>query len=412
MKKHFNRILAVALTLVMAAACLAGCSLGSKSEQSKTLLFSYDGSDVYLDEAWVYAKIAQTGYESQYSSTFGDSMWSMQISQDDDGNPITMEDMVKQNVVEQIKQVKVLNNKAEELKVSLTDEEKETAKKNAKAFAGEAEGKAIFEETGANQELMQKIYEENALASKVQQEVVKDVDTKVSDDEARHTTIYKLVFADTKTDSETGAVTDLSDAEKAKQKKKAEEAYKKIQDGKPIEEVAKEYDLESTANETYGAGEAAGGEKFEKTIASMKDGDISKVLTTDEGYVIAKLVAYTDEEATEQEKESIISERQSEAYQEKYEEWTKELNEKWDYEKDVDQEAWDKVTFAAKSEAEESSTGVTAEENDTSVAPESTTAAENGTEAGEAGTTVTGEETTTAEDTATTEAAESTTAAE
>lgn len=412
MKKHFNRILAVALTLVMAAACLAGCSLGSKSEQSKTLLFSYDGSDVYLDEAWVYAKIAQTGYESQYSSTFGDSMWSMQISQDDDGNPITMEDMVKQNVVEQIKQVKVLNKKAEELKVSLTDEEKETAKKNAKAFAGEAEGKAIFEETGANQELMQKIYEENALASKVQQEVVKDVDTKVSDDEARHTTIYKLVFADTKTDSETGAVTDLSDAEKAKQKKKAEEAYKKIQDGKTIEEVAKEYDLESTANETYGAGEAAGGKKFEKTIASMKDGDISRVLTTDEGYVIAKLVAYTDKEATEQEKESIISERQSEAYQEKYEEWTKELNEKWDYEKDVDQEAWDKVTFAAKSEAEESSTGVTAEENDTSVAPESTTAAENGTEAGEAGTTVTGEETTTAEDTATTEAADSTTAAE
>lgn len=370
MKKQINRILAAVLTFAMAAVCMTGCSLGSKSTQSKTLLFSYDGSDVYLDEAWVYAKIAQTGYESQYSSTFGDSMWSMQISQDDDGNPITMEDMVKENVVEQIKQVKVLNNRAKELKVSLTDEEKETAKKNAKAFAGEAEGKAIFEETGANQELMQKIYEENALASKVQQEVVKDVDTEVSDDEARHTTVYKLVFADTKTDSETGAVTDLSASEKEKQKKKAEKAYKEIQAGKTIEEVAKEYGLEDSAEETYGSGESLGGEQFEKTMAAMKDGEISKVLTTDEGYVIAKLVAYTDEEATAQEKESIISQRQSEAYQEKYEEWTKELSEKWDYEKDVDQEAWGQVVFAEKEEAQESTTGVTAEEEDTAVVPE------------------------------------------
>jgi trigger factor len=149
MNKYFNRVVAIALTLVMSVACLSGCSLKSASEQSKTLLFSYDGSDVYLDEAWVYAKIAQTGYESQYSSTFGDSLWTMQISTDDDGNPVTMEDMVKQNVIAQIKQVKVLNNKAEELGVSLTDEEKETAKNNAKAFADEAEGKAIFEETGA-----------------------------------------------------------------------------------------------------------------------------------------------------------------------------------------------------------------------------------------------------------------------
>ena len=376
MKKHFNRILAAALVFVMTALCLTGCSLGSKSEPSKTLLFSYDGSDVYLDEAWVYAKIAQTGYESQYSSAFGDSMWSMQISEDDEGNPITMEGMVKQNVIEQIKQVKVLVNKADELKVSLTDEEKETAKKNARTFAGEEEGKAILDETGATQDLIQKIYEENALASKVQQEVVKDVDTEVSDDEARHTTVYKLVFPVTNTDEETGAVTDMTDEEKAAQKKKAQKAYKEIKAGKDIEEVAQAYGVDENASETYGAGESSGGESFEKKIASMKDGDISGVLTTDEGYVIAKLVAYTDEEATAAEKESIVSERQSEAYQKQYEEWTKELDEDWDYEKDVDQDAWAQVIFDKTAAAEESSTGVTAEENDTAAEAETSQSSE------------------------------------
>jgi foldase protein PrsA len=393
MNKYFNRVVAIALTLVMSVACLSGCSFHSASEQSKTLLFSYDGSDVYLDEAWVYAKIAQTGYESQYSSTFGDSLWTMQISTDDDGNPVTMEDMVKQNVIAQIKQVKVLNNKAEELGVSLTDEEKETAKNNAKAFAGETEGKAIFEETGATQDLMQKIYEENALASKVQQESVKDVDTEVSDDEARQTTVYKLVFPITNTDEDTGEVTEMSKAEKAKQKKKAQKAYQEIQDGASIEDVAAEYELESGADETYGAGEAEGGEKFEKAMAALNDGDVSKVLTTDEGYVVAKLVAYTDEDATETEKESIISERQSEAYQEIYDEWTKDLEEEWNYEEDVDQDAWAQVTFIPQDDAEESTTGVTAEETDTSVEAETeSTAEETASTAEETATTVTEEE--------------------
>lgn len=365
MKKQINRVLTAILTFVMAVACLTGCSLGSTSEQSKTLLFSYDGSDVYLDEAWVYAKIAQTGYESQYAATFGDSMWSMPIGQDNDGKPVTMEDMVKQNVIAQIKQVKVLNKKAKELKVTLTEEEKETAKKNAKTFADAAEGKAIFKETGANQKLMQKIYEENALASKVQQEVVKDVDTKVSEDEARQTTVYKLVFATTKTDSKTGKVSDLSDTEKSAQKEQAEKAYKEIQGGKTIEELAKLHELEATANETYGAGEAKGGKAFEKAMAGLKDGEISEVLTTDEGYVVAKLVAYTDEAATAKKKESIVAGRQSEDYQKQYQEWTKALDEKWDYYKDVDQKAWEKVAFAEKQAAEENSTKVEAEESTT-----------------------------------------------
>ena len=137
--------------------------------------------------------------------------------------------------------------------------------------------------------------------------------------------------------------------------------------------------MEETANETYGKGESKGGKKFEKEIASMKDGDVSTVMTTNEGYVIAKLVAYTDKDATAQKKESIIGERQSEAYQKQYEKWTKDLDKKWDYEKDVDQKAWDKVTFGKKEEAAESSTGVTAEEGKTTAAAETTTSKEAGT---------------------------------
>lgn len=396
MKKFGTKIAAAALALTMAVGMLTGCNT-NKSEQSQKKVFTYDGTDVYLDEAWVYAKITQTTYESYYMSTFGDSMWSMEVSQDDEGNPVTFEEMAKESVISQIKQVKVLVNQAEELKVELTSDEEKEAKEAAEAFCDTDEGKAILTETGANEDTILKIYQENALAAKVQEEMVKDVDTEVSDDEARKTSVYKLVFETTKTDSETGSVSDMSAAEKKEQKQKAKDALAEIQGGKTIEEVAEALEMTDSAEETYSAGESKGGEKFEAAVAKLKDGDVAdKVLTTDEGYVVVKLVAYTDEDATAEEKESIINDRKSELYQKNYEELVKDLEEEWNYDEDVDQDVWALVKFAA--EEEETTT------------EEETTAAEE--EATEADGTTTEEETAEADETTTAAEEEATTAAE
>lgn len=396
MKKFGTKIAAAALALTMAVGMLTGCNT-NKSEQSQKKVFTYDGTDVYLDEAWVYAKITQTTYESYYMSTFGESMWSMEVSQDDEGNPVTFEEMAKESVISQIKQVKVLVNQAEELKVELTSDEEKEAKEAAEAFCDTDEGKAILTETGANEDTILKIYQENALAAKVQEEMVKDVDTEVSDDEARKTSVYKLVFETTKTDSETGSVSDMSAAEKKEQKQKAKDALAEIQGGKTIEEVAEALEMTDSAEETYSAGESKGGEKFEAAVTKLKDGDVAdKVLTTDEGYVVVKLVAYTDEDATAEEKESIINDRKSELYQKNYEELVKDLEEEWNYDEDVDQDVWAFVKFAA--EEEETTT------------EEETTAAEE--EATEADGTTTEEETTEADETTTAAEEEATAAAE
>lgn len=398
MKKFGTKIAAAALALTMAVGMLTGCNT-NKSEQSQKKVFTYDGTDVYLDEAWVYAKITQTTYESYYMSTFGDSMWSMEVSQDDEGNPVTFEEMAKESVISQIKQVKVLVNQAEELKVELTSDEEKEAKEAAEAFCGTDEGKAILTETGANEDTILKIYQENALAAKVQEEMVKDVDTEVSDDEARKTTVYKLVFETTKTDSETGSVSDMSAAEKKEQKQKAKDALAEIQGGKTIEEVAEALEMTDSAEETYSAGESEGGEKFEAAVAKLKDGDVAdKVLTTEEGYVVVKLVAYTDEDATAEEKESIISDRKSELYQKNYEELVEDLEEEWNYDEDVDQDVWALVKFAAEEEettTEEETTEAEDEADDTT-AEDETVEIDDTTEAEDEDTT-TEEATTTAE---------------
>lgn len=391
MRKMIKRIAAAGLALVLAMGMLTGCG-ANKSEQSKQKVFTYDGTDVYLDEAWVYAKVTQVGYESAYLSTFGDSMWSMEMSTDEDGNPVTFEEMVKQSVIAQIKQVKVLVNYAKENNITLTSDEKKSADEVAEQFCKETEGKAILEETGANEKLIAKIYEENAIAAKVQEELVKDMDKEVSEDEARHSKVYKVVYKTTVTDEETNETKDMSADEKAAVKAKAEAALKDIQDGKTtIEDLAKELGVEDTAEETYGAGESAIGEDFEKVMAEVKDGDVAgQVFETEDGYVIAKMVAYTDEEATEAGKEEILSQRESELYQEKYDELVKDLEEEWDYAEDVDAEVWGQVKFAKETEAttedtatEETTTEADATEDTTTEADatEDTTAEADTTEA-------------------------------
>lgn len=383
MRRWLKKTEAIFALALAGSLCFTGCNGSAASEQSKQKVFTYDGVDVNLDEVWLYADISKAKYESQYGSIFGDSLWTTEVSTDDEGNPVTLETSVKESVIDQIKHIVVLNKKAEELGISLTDSEVKKAKKSAKAFVNEDEGKAIMEETGANQELIQKLYEQNALASKVRQKMIEDTDTEVSDEEARQTTIYKLVFSKTKTDEESGETSDMNKKELAAQKKKADEAYQKLQDGTSIEDLAKEYDIESTTDETFSKGESVEGEAFETELYKLKDGETTGVIDTDAGYVIAKLVALTDKDATEEKKSEIVQERQQEEYEREYTEWTTDLEEKWDADKDVDQESMDKIVFyesteSASTETTEETTATAAEnssEQETTAKEDSSTEA-------------------------------------
>ena len=381
MKNKITRIAAILLSLAMMVGIMSGCSLsggkGEKTSNGNKVLFSYDGTDVTLKKAWIYAKMTAAQYESYYSSYFGENFWTMDMGTDDEGNAITFEDYVKEQVITQIKQIIVLNNKAEEVKCSLSDDDKKQCEEYAKAFAEDESGKAILAECGATEEDMQEIYEENALASKVQEYMIKETNTEVSDDEARKTTISRVVFATTKTDDD-GNTVDMTDDEKAQVLATAQKAQEELKGGKSIADIAKEQEYTNT-DETFAAGESEEGEAFEKLLAGMKDGDITQeVQECENGYVIAQLTAYTDADATAENKESIIAERQQEKFTEVYDEWTKDLEAEWSYKEDVDQDLWaELVLHAEDSTATEAAEETAPAEEATTEAPaDATTAAE------------------------------------
>lgn len=388
MKRKLTRLAAAALSVTLVLGLMTGCGnsggKGEKTDNGNKTLFTYDGEKVLLKKAWIYAKMSAAQYEATYSSYFGDNFWTMDMGTDAEGNAQTLESYAKEQVVTQIKKIIVLNKHADEAKVSLSDKEKEDCAGYAKAFAEDPTGKAILAECGGTEKDMTEIYEENAVASKVQEYMTKDTDTQVSDEEARKTTISRVVFPVTKTD-EQGNTIDMNEKEKADVLAKAQAALAKLQAGTSIADIVKEQNYTNT-KETFAAGESEEGKKFEKLLAGMKDGDSTNaVQECDNGYVIASLEAYTDAEATASNKETIIAERQQTKFTEVYDTWTKDLEKDWSYQKDVDQALWaELILHKEESTATESGAETTtaAPETGTTAAPEGNTDA-----APEAGTT-------------------------
>ena len=150
------------------------------------------------------------------------------------------EEYVKKQVISQMKQNIILIKKADKYDCKLTHSEKQQCSDSALSYYQDKTGKKVMKECGATREDVEKIYEDSTLASKVQKKIESKEKVTVTDDEARKSTIYRVVFATTKT-GDNGQTTEMSKKEKKAVKAKAEKALKEIQSGKKtIKKVAKE----------------------------------------------------------------------------------------------------------------------------------------------------------------------------
>lgn len=375
MRKWISKKLAGVLCLCMAGALLVGCGSGAKSN-SETVLFKYDGQNVYLDEAWVYAKTIQ----SQYEAWYGSSVWDYEVN-DENGEKATMEEVTKKDVISQIKMVKVLSKKAKEANLTLTDEEQEQIDTNVKSFM-ESISDADLKQTGVTEETLKKIYEENALATKYHEQVISEANITVEDSEARQYKTYNLLFETFKTD-ENGQEVQYSAKKKASQKKKAEEALARIKAGentvKDLKAMAEEYKADKSSEYTFGD-DGSTVQEYADAAMKLKKGEVSGIVESQFGYHIIKMINPNDKEATKEKKEELLQEKQNQYFSEQYSKMTEDLEAKWDFDKDVDQKAFAKITFkqteestTASEETTESSSSTTASEN-VSTEGEATTA--------------------------------------
>ena len=112
----------------------------------------------------------------------------------------------------------------------------------------------------------------------------------------------------------------LSDEEITKQKQNAEEAYRRLQDGEDITELAKEYGVEKVSGEQSNMEESFG-DAFTDEIKKLKEGDVSPVIDISSCYAILKMVKENNEELAAQVMDRYRSDKEKDALKEKRTAW-------------------------------------------------------------------------------------------
>ena len=330
-KSYVAIALATALVIFTFVAC--GKTSGDDSKTkivlttgfSKDEVFFVDKATCTLPEAMLYF----TNIKNHYESAFGDKIW--QVSYEG----TTLEDKLKDMVIAKLARIKALNVMAKQNEVTLSQDEMAKAQKAAAEYyrslsAGEVSSLNV------TQELICQMYEEYALADKVYEQLIANINPEVSDDEARTITVQTIFIKTYTVNGENERVVFTDDAKK-KALAKAKEALKKAKSGEDFNTLVAEYSEDG--RDYYSFGKGTYNNAFEDAAFNLGTNEISDIVETDEGYYIIKCISPFNREETDQNKVKIIEQRRKEEFNRQYTDFVSGLP------RDMNDKLWDSAGF-------------------------------------------------------------------
>lgn len=403
MSKYGKRILAAGICASMAMGLLTGCSSSNDEVVAKM-----GDTKLTLGEANFMLRYSQAQTQSYLGAMFGEGTNVFQ--QDLTGSGQAYGETVKESVLNDLKDMTILEQHMSDYNVELTDEDKAAIEEAAKQFIAD-NSKDVLKEMSATEETVSRILTLYTIQSKMETAIEADVDTEVSDEEAAQKTIQYAYFTIPETESETEDATEAtsadesasetgteteatsesetvaetetettseteaaseaaseetsedtteSETEESAGKKETRETVQGIidavQGGETLEDAVKAADeSKSLTSYSYGADEETLNENLKNAADALSDGEIaSEPVEGENGFYVVQMVSTFDRDATDQKKEEIIKDRKKELYDNKIAEWDTESF-------DINEKVWDKVTFeeifTLKQEETESETG-------------------------------------------------------
>lgn len=295
------------ILLFAAAVVFTGCSKGAGPNNTAEAV-NVDGVSIPLGEVNFYLRYQQTQMQSWYGMYFGEDFMNQDLTGMGTPYGVSMRD----GVVETLTEYYLVEAHAEELGVSLTDEEKNKASEAAKAFLAANDSKTL-KAMSADEATVTHVLELFALQAKVYADRAATIDTEVDPDEVARKRI-SYVFSSTEGDTdEEGNITDLTEDELAQKKAQMEGLLAEAKESGDLTAAAEARDL--TADSTiYGKDDSVLDEAVQSAADALSDGEFSDVIEAENGYYIVYMETTYDEEATQSATESLLSQREAEAY--------------------------------------------------------------------------------------------------
>lgn len=333
------------MMLIVCAVCvliLTSCGETKNEEEKARAVYEFGGSEITYGEYYIYAKTIAEDYQQ----TYGNGVWGLELSTDDGTDSV--KDITIKDIVADINRVKVMNSHTEDYGIVLSDEELSEAENRAKEFYDGLTEKDIAD-TEITEELAKQVITENMLAKKVYDQVLSDYDFEISDEEARMTTFYDMVFEcyELKKD---GSVEEYTPEKKAVQLERANEALSSLaqEEGVSYENIDNKYNLEYSSSYTMSKNQMI--EEYGNSVAGLilelSDGEVSTVIETPYGYHIFKMLDFDDEELTKKNKAQMISAKQKEYFNGVYADWLKSYDSRFSFDEDVNEELINRFPFS------------------------------------------------------------------
>lgn len=347
-----KKAVALAAVAAMVMTSLVGCA---GSVKNSDVVATVGDTEITAGIANFYIRLQQVSIESYYQSYLGEDMWKTEVSEG-----VTYEDSIKDSVMESLQELYILRDHMDDYEVSLTEDEQAAIDEAAKAFA-EANTDEAKEKISGDKEIVAEVLELMTISEKMHDAIIAEVDTEVSDDEAAQKAMQYVLY-ETSITSDDGTTTEMSEDEIAAQKTAAEDFLTNAKANGSLETYATEAGVESQ-KATFDAESTSPDADLVAAADALGEGEFTEVIETDAGYYVAQVTSLFDREATDAEKETIVSERQEEHYTEVVDGWKEEV------EITVNEKVWAKISLQGlqvteKTVEEETDTTETTEDTD------------------------------------------------
>lgn len=317
-KKQILKKIAVVLVIILTAGLLAACGEGSGTKVvfttgfGKNEVFRIGSIGCTTPELMVYLTTTQ----NQYESVYGAEVWDVSL----DG--VTLEENVKETVLAKIARIKTMYLLAEEKKVELNETEIQKVEMASEEYFASLSDKEK-ELMEVDVDIIRQLYTEYALANKVYEYIIQDINPEISDDEARTITVQHILLR-TYTEDGAGNRADYNTDLKQSVYEKACEIRELAASGEQdFVDLASRYSADSTITFSFGKNEMD--EALEEAAFQLETGEISQVIETETGYHIIKCLSTFDREQTDLNKLEIVEQRRREVFGEEYDTFVEKL---------------------------------------------------------------------------------------
>ena len=334
----FKKFAAVILmSVIIGSMSLSGCGINKNATAVTMTGDAIDTIEVDMGYANFAARIQQASYDGIFASYYGEDYWTNESYAKNGKN---MQDSIKDSVMENIETQCLLEAHMDDYGVEITDDEKAAMKEAAEKFMSD-NTKSALKEVGATEEYVERYLYLQTVQQKMSTAIRATADTEVSDEEAAQRTFSYVKISLTTYTDDSGNQQTYTDDQVTVVKKDAYDAAEKAKTD--FDGTASDYGY-TVQTYSYGSDEKSesdGGfcDAVITAANSMKAGDVSDLIEGTDCYYIIRLDSEFDADATEKKKQSIVSDRQDEAYNNVVESYKKDID------INVNDKEWSKVAF-------------------------------------------------------------------